>query len=68
MFLARSAAVLERIPVETAATALGHPLGCSGVRILTTLINIIKHQNVGHCLATMCIGKGQGIATILWRT
>ncbi len=58
----------EKINLNGGAIALGHPLGCSGVRILTTLINIMEQQNAEHGLATMCIGKGQGIATILRRT
>ena len=49
------------------AIALGHPLGCSGARILTTLINVMEQQDANTGLATMCIGTGQGIATILER-
>ncbi|SVC07814.1 uncharacterized protein METZ01_LOCUS260668, partial [marine metagenome] len=41
--------------------------GCSGVRILTTLINVMELKGVKYGLAAMCIGKGQGIATILRR-
>ncbi|WP_068715790.1 acetyl-CoA C-acyltransferase FadA [Vibrio tritonius] len=46
------------------AIALGHPLGCSGARICTTLINTMEQQSAKYGLATMCIGFGQGIATI----
>ncbi len=44
------------------AIALGHPLGASGARILTTLIHEMKKQDAGLGLATMCIGVGQGIS------
>ena len=43
---------------------LGHPLGCSGVRISTTLLHEMKKQNVKYGLATMCVGVGQGAAII----
>ena len=49
------------------AIALGHPLGCSGARIVTTLVNVLEQKNAKRGLATMCIGTGQGIATILER-
>lgn len=49
------------------AIALGHPLGCSGARITTTLINVMEQQDTQLGLATMCIGLGQGIATIIER-
>ena len=47
------------------AIALGHPLGCSGARILTTLVHEMRRQKSRYGLATMCIGVGQGIATII---
>ncbi len=47
------------------AIALGHPLGCSGARILTTLAHHLKRSGGGYGLATMCIGVGQGIAVVL---
>ena len=50
------------------AISLGHPLGCSGARIITTLLNVMEQQDNKKGLATMCIGTGQGIATILERT
>ena len=57
----------EKVNLNGGAIALGHPLGCSGTRISTTLINLMEHQNVKYGLATMCIGLGQGIATIFER-
>ncbi len=49
------------------AIALGHPLGCSGARITTTLLNVMEQQDTQIGLATMCIGLGQGTATIIER-
>ena len=49
------------------AIALGHPLGCSGTRIMITLMNVMEQNDLGTGLATMCIGTGQGIATIIER-
>ena len=58
----------SKINLNGGAIALGHPLGCSGARIITTLINVMEQQNTNIGLATMCIGSGQGIATIIKRT
>nr|HIL76607.1 thiolase family protein [Rhodospirillales bacterium] len=58
---------IEKINLNGGAIALGHPLGCSGARITTTLINIMEQQGTHLGLATMCIGTGQGIATIIER-
>ncbi|MGG4509025.1 acetyl-CoA C-acyltransferase [Heyndrickxia sporothermodurans] len=55
----------EVVNVNGGAIALGHPLGASGARILTTLIYEMKRRNTEIGLATMCIGVGQGIATIV---
>ena len=55
------------INVNGGAIALGHPLGCSGARILITLMNVLEQNNANIGLATMCIGTGQGIATIIER-
>jgi 3-oxoadipyl-CoA thiolase len=55
----------ERVNVNGGAIALGHPLGASGARILTTLVHEMKRQKVRYGLATMCIGVGQGIANIV---
>jgi 3-oxoadipyl-CoA thiolase len=52
------------VNVNGGAIALGHPLGCSGVRISTTLIHQMQKQNVQYGLATMCVGVGQGSAII----
>lgn len=55
---------IEKINVKGGAIALGHPLGCSGVRISTTLLHAMKERNVRYGLATMCVGVGQGAAVI----
>ena len=57
----------SKINLNGGAIALGHPLGCSGTRIITTLLNVMEQQDAKTGLATMCIGTGQGIATILER-
>ena len=57
----------KRVNLNGGAIALGHPLGCSGARIITTLLNVMEQQNTNIGLATMCIGSGQGIATIIKR-
>ena len=57
----------SRVNVNGGAIALGHPLGCSGVRISTTLLHEMKRRNVQYGLATMCIGVGQGAAIIYER-
>ena len=54
----------ERINIHGGAIALGHPLGCSGARISTTLINILEQEGGRYGVSTMCIGLGQGIATV----
>mgnify|MGYP001386057366 FL=1 len=57
----------NKINLNGGAIALGHPLGCSGARIITTLLNVMEQQGTTLGLATMCIGSGQGIATIIKR-
>jgi 3-oxoadipyl-CoA thiolase len=57
----------EKVNVNGGAIALGHPLGCSGARILTTLVHEMARRDARFGLATMCIGVGQGIATIVER-
>ena len=57
----------DMINLNGGAIALGHPLGCSGARITTTLLNVMEQQDTQFGLATMCIGLGQGIATIIER-
>ncbi len=55
---------LEKVNVNGGAIAIGHPLGCSGVRISATLLHELKRQKGKYGLATMCIGVGQGAAII----
>ena len=57
----------SKINKNGGSIALGHPLGCSGTRIITTLLNVMEQRDVKTGLATMCIGTGQGIATLLER-
>jgi len=57
----------EKVNVNGGAIALGHPLGASGARILTTLLYEMKRRQSRYGLATMCIGVGQGIATVVER-
>ena len=59
--------VEDKVNLRGGAIALGHPLGCSGTRITTTLLNNMEDKDVTLGLATMCIGLGQGIATVLER-
>ncbi len=58
---------MDKINLNGGAIALGHPLGCSGARLLVTLMNVMEQNDKTHGLATMCIGSGQGIATIIER-
>lgn len=57
----------DRVNLNGGAIALGHPLGCSGSRISTTLLNLMERRDVQFGVATMCIGLGQGIATVFER-
>ncbi|GAC1347124.1 MAG: 3-oxoadipyl-CoA thiolase [Ktedonobacteraceae bacterium] len=57
----------EKLNVNGGAIALGHPLGCSGARLLLTLLHELERRGGRYGLATMCIGVGQGIATIIER-
>ena len=57
----------QKLNVNGGAIALGHPLGCSGARILVTLLHELERRGGKYGLATMCIGVGQGIATIIER-
>jgi len=75
-FAAQSLAVLQgwgldgadpRVNVHGGAIALGHPLGCSGARILTTLVHAMARRQAAIGLASMCIGVGQGLAVIVER-
>lgn len=74
-FAAQSIACMRELDLDPAKTnvnggaiALGHPLGASGARIATTLLHELRRRNGRYGLATMCIGVGQGIATIFERT
>jgi acetyl-CoA C-acetyltransferase len=71
-FAAQAGAVAQELGLDMSkvnlyggAIALGHPIGASGARILTTLIHALKQEGGTYGLATMCIGGGQGIATII---
>jgi acetyl-CoA acyltransferase len=75
-FAAQSLAVLtelklldriDRVNIRGGAIALGHPLGCSGARITGALTHILQDKDAQFGLATMCIGMGQGVATVLER-
>jgi acetyl-CoA acyltransferase len=57
----------DKVNVHGGAIALGHPLGASGARILATLLNVLEREGGRRGLATMCIGTGQGIATVVER-
>lgn len=57
----------EKVNLNGGAIALGHPLGCSGARIIGTLVHEMKKRDLKLGVATMCIGLGQGIATVLER-
>ena len=58
---------LERVNVNGGSIAIGHPLGCSGARISTTLLHEMKRRGAKYGLATMCVGVGQGAAMIYER-
>jgi acetyl-CoA acetyltransferase family protein len=58
---------LDRLNPNGGAIALGHPIGCSGARILTTLLHELERREGRYGLATMCIGVGQGIAVVIER-
>ncbi len=57
----------SKVNLNGGAIALGHPLGISGTRIITTLLNVLEQQDKSTGLATMCVGTGQGITTIIKR-
>jgi acetyl-CoA acyltransferase len=57
----------DKVNLHGGAIALGHPLGCSGIRISTSLLTQLHQNDVQFGLATMCIGMGQGIATVFER-
>jgi 3-oxoadipyl-CoA thiolase len=55
----------ERLNVNGGAIALGHPLGCSGARLMTTLVRELRRRQGRYGLATLCVGVGQGLATVI---
>jgi len=57
----------DKVNVNGGAIALGHPLGSSGARLVGTLVREMAHRDAEYGLATMCIGVGQGIASIWQR-
>jgi acetyl-CoA acyltransferase len=57
----------EKVNLNGGAIALGHPLGCSGARIVTTLLHLMQRKGKATGVATMCIGFGQGVATVFER-
>ncbi len=73
-FAAQSLACIRRLGLDPdlvnndgGAIALGHPLGCSGTRILVTLLGRMEREDVSRGLATMCVGVGQGAALLVQR-
>jgi len=73
-FAAQSLGVIRKLGIEEeivnvhgGAIALGHPLGCSGIRILTTLLHAMERHNKNIGLATLCVGVGQGVSMIVER-
>jgi acetyl-CoA acetyltransferase family protein len=57
----------QKVNIHGGAIALGHPLGCSGARLIATLVNDLRSENKQIGLATLCVGGGQGVATIIER-
>jgi 3-oxoadipyl-CoA thiolase len=55
----------ERLNVNGGAIALGHPLGCSGARLMTTLVWELRRREARYGIATLCVGVGQGVATVV---
>ena len=73
-FASQSLAVIRQLGLDPAkvnlnggAIALGHPLGCSGARILTTLLNVMERTGAKRGAATLCVGVGQGVCTLIER-
>jgi acetyl-CoA C-acetyltransferase len=58
---------LGKVNVRGGAVALGHPIGASGARILTTLLHAMKDRKVKRGLATLCIGGGEAVALVVER-
>jgi acetyl-CoA acetyltransferase len=73
-FAAQSLAVIKELGIDQeklnphgGAIALGHPLGCTGARLIATLLNDLQTANKTLGMATLCVGGGQGVATIIER-
>ena len=73
-FAAQSLAVIrtlglaeDTVNIQGGAIALGHPLGCSGAKILTTLVHSLERTGGRYGVATLCVGVGQGVATVIER-
>lgn len=58
---------LEKTNVNGSGISLGHPIGCTGARIMVTLLYEMRRRKIGHGLATLCIGGGQGMAMVIER-
>ena len=58
----------ERVNVNGGAIAMGHPLGRSGARLVVTLVHEMRRRDARHGLAALCVGVGQGLATVFDRT
>jgi acetyl-CoA C-acetyltransferase len=58
---------LEKVNVHGGAVALGHPIGATGARILTTLVHALQHYDKRRGLATLCIGGGEALAVVVER-
>ena len=65
MEYARDKKQMDKVNVNGGAVALGHPIGASGCRILVTLLYEMKRRNAKYGLATLCVGGGMGVATIV---
>jgi len=59
---------LERTNIHGSGISLGHPIGCTGARIIVTLVQEMKRRNVALGMATLCIGGGQGMAMVVERS
>jgi acetyl-CoA acetyltransferase len=55
------------VNADGGAIALGHPLGCSGARLVVTLLGRMERENSSHGLATLCVGVGQGVSVAFER-
>jgi acetyl-CoA acetyltransferase len=58
---------MDKVNINGGAMALGHPLGCSGARLMVTLLHEMERQDAKYGLATLCIGFGLAVATIIER-